>query len=1140
MLLECLQEAEERSRGNKEKRLAAAISTEAWGLMQEEWQGLLFNLLKYDLENDASSPNKGKRRIGRRGGRGGRALMQQFDMQSIDSLIIGNDNYDYRLSTLLTHKIILGDEWSNDWNQNLNLLRSKCKTDGVHPVFHSLSSTFKSILGEMDMYDVIKIEINEDLSWLDKCRIDPSDSEMLVDLLKPPIGINLKGSTLGPLKKLYDQMQRKGKIKQQWLAKQLDARLLSEKTGKVGLLAAILSASAGIDGAKERFESLSTEDGVIGKIAKQQLLLINIREVDGDDDGYSKLYKECISLKNDNSLSDACRVEALMKIPGDVSKVSLKDLELGLKEVTEWGKLRGVEINDSLLRWRIIEAMRDAGRVEELEPYFSNLDITNDQQLVIALSLLDTNIYDLVITKLEEIIESSIDLDLSVILSCELIPMNIRLTVSELLGFSGSADGDTEEMMMELYTKEGDIHALATLISSRENGAQIHPHMTLVAARLIGAESNSVLLEWIDNARRESFSIISDVDLPSYLSPAAFALTSLLDGGETNLQEITSITDASIPGFKQCRRAMMEDGDGLVPQQLLNEMDESFSSSDIGAIENMLFKQLILNLKLNRADSLLQRAEQESHAKAEEIIEDVLTNTPPTYRLMKNVNAQVLEHGVASVALDKWYKNYNSHTVEASIATGRLYEKKGNRLQAARAYHAAAIRCDDFELRQKLNKEALISFAHAGNWPEAIELLESESGLKANITDKFKLYLKVNDEANRDNLEIARDLILDDVVMTKIVEKKNSDGESCAVEVTDYSIEDLNLHLTYPSSHRLPEEPFRGRVLASINWVLKGHNRKGGELESAFQHALNRKRLPEISNIANRANEERGPEHGLLFYERAMNSGKFDTADLQRLSIMQRNMFSRTEINIPIRNRIHLRNLSLKPLVIIDTNLLVDALAEKILHQLKVERDIPMHLDNRREFHKTLLYRLQQGRIDICVHETVRRELKDICERNPKRIRNICGDRLVNPKLWDDKINKKVLLKLANETIKEFNSWNSSEKIGLKKLVQKRIADLEDFFVDLHDVFSDITDAKIKRGSKTTRHSINGEEIYPEFGDIEIMIFSTDIAEQCLEGFGSVLIASRDSDFTYPARALQERLGFIIVDNAQALSHYTN
>ena len=129
-----------------------------------------------------------------------------------------------------------------------------------------------------------------------------------------------------------------------------------------------------------------------------------------------------------------------------------------------------------------------------------------------------------------------------------------------------------------------------------------------------------------------------------------------------------------------------------------------------------------------------------------------------------------------------------------------------------------------------------------------------------------------------------------------------------------------------------------------------------------------------------------------------------------------------------------------RSLVIVDTNLLVDALAEKILHQLKVERDIPMHLDNRREFHKTLLYRLQQGRIDICVHETVRRELKDICERNPKRIRNICGDRLVNPKLWDDKINKKVLLKLANETIKEFNSWNSSEKIGLKKLVQKRIS----------------------------------------------------------------------------------------------------
>ena len=138
-------------------------------------------------------------------------------------------------------------------------------------------------------------------------------------------------------------------------------------------------------------------------------------------------------------------------------------------------------------------------------------------------------------------------------------------------------------------------------------------------------------------------------------------------------------------------------------------------------------------------------------------------------------------------------------------------------------------------------------------------------------------------------------------------------------------------------------------------------------------------------------------------------------------------------------------------------------------------------------------------------------------------------------------LNDYDILKIPNETIKEYNSWNPPTDEGLNELLQTRQIDLDDFFVELRDVFSDITDAKIERGhAQSKRHTINEENIYPEAGDIDIMLFSAYIAEQCLEGFGSILIASRDSDFTYPARAFQERFGFIIVDNAQALSHYTH
>jgi len=1134
-LQECLEESEIRGRGNPGRRLATAPTTDAWAMMGDEWRGLIFNLLKHDAENNSATQGKGKKRVGRRGGRGDRMMMQHWDLENTESLLSGESDADYRLAALLMHKAQMEDEWDNSWNSVLNKLRSQCESQGVHPVFHKLASTFQPVLGELGVYDSVEVKTEDDASWLESCRMDPSDCHLLTELLGPPIGIQLKATQLAPLKRLYDLMSRKGVVKAQWLSRHLDSRLMEEKDGSSGLLAAILATAAELDEVDSRFEHLAKEKGIIGDIAANQLLLINIKE------GGKNVWKDCISLPQGNPLNDACRAHAWAKTPEGGGDLSLEELEKGLDELNTWCEIREVEMDSSNLKWAIVDSMVNADDSEGSRQHFSSLVINSNQQLEIALSLLNSSCHDIVVEKIEKIIENESELDFSILLRHESIPINIRLTVSELLGISGGADQDTEEMMLELYVSTGDIQGLATLLSSRSDSAQVHPHLTLVSARLIDAGSDRDLLNWASQARREAFLVLSDVELPNFLSPAAFALTSLLDGGIADLEQVSSLLNSEgLQSFKQCRRAMMEDGDGLVPQPMLLKMEDSLSSTEMGKIERMLFNQLILNLKLNRADSLLQIAERESHKEAEEIIEEVLTSAPPTFRLMRNVNAQVLEHGVASSALEKWYKSNNAHSMEASIASGRYSEKGGNRLQAARSYQTAATRCDNFELRQKLNKEALISYAHAGNWPEAIELLESESGLKANITERFKLYLQVNDEAARGNLEKAKKTILTNVSETTIIEKKNDDGETYEVEQITHSEEELNLHLTYPSIHRLPGEPYRGRVLAAINQVQKGRKRRGADIEQVFQRALGRKEFTEIFSVANRAADEMGPQHGLLIYERAMNSGKFDVAGLKRLSEMQRTMYSRTEQVIPVRQRIHLNNLALKPLVVVDTNLLVDALAERILRELEIEREVPMHLDSRREFHKTLLYRSQQGRIEMFIPAATRNELRNIAAI-PGRMRKICGDRLIDPKLWDEKITDKSLLALADAVIGEYNSWNPETGANINELVQNQRPEFESFFVNLKKVYSDITDSKINRGhSQAKRQEIDGEALYPEAGDVDIMLFSAYLASQSLEGFGSILVASRDSDFTVPARALQERFGFVTVDNAQALSSYTH
>lgn len=1133
LLLECLEEAEEKSFGNLAKRLAIARRSSAWEMMDADWRGLLFNLMKNDAQGE-SKGNKGRRKIGRRGGRGDRAMLDDFDLEPIESLTSSVDGADYRLATLLTHKTILGEDWDNKWNTKMHEMRSHCEVNGVHPVFHLLADKFQSVLGEMSVYDSVEEDVSDDPAWLELCRIDPTDNQMLISILTPPIGIQLKATQQAPLKRLHDNMERKRGVKSSWLSRQLDLKLLEERDGSIGLLVAILSYAAGSDDAEERFNHLSETEGIIGEIAATQLLLIKIRNND------LSIWQECISLPQENSLNEACRAEAWARMVDNETNLSVKELIEALAELSEWAEIREVEVDPHNLKWAIVSQMAKSGNEKEASQYFEDLTIENDFHLTTSLNLLETECHDLVVEKLESTIESQPNLDLSTILEYGDIPVSVRLSVSDILGVSGSTDEKTEEMMLELHTSQGNIPSLAKLLSSNPDAHKTNPHLTLVTARLIGAESSTDLLTWASDERRKAFRMLNDVKIPSYLSESAFALASLLDGGIADLEKVSILLDADgIQLFKQCRRAMMEDGDGLVPELFLEKLSTNIKEREMGQIEMKLFTQLILSLRLNRADSLLQQAERSSLKKAENIIDGVLQSAPPTYRLMKNINEQVLEHGVASSALEKWYRSNKGNSIEAAIALGRFAEKNGNRLQAARSYKTAASRCDDFELRQKLNKEALISFAHSGSWPEAIELLESESGLSANITERFKLYLKVNDEADRGNLEKATKMILNDVSTSKMIEKTNDEGETYEVEQTTYSQEELNLHHTYPSIYRLPEEPFCGRVLAAINRIKSGRKYKGSDREHAFQRALMRKDLTEIYQVANRAATDLGAEHGLLFYERAIDSGKFDIKNMSELAQMETCMYSRTEDEIPVRKRMHLANLALKPLVVVDTNLLVDALAENVLKLLEIERDVPMHLDSRREFHKTLLYRQQQGRLEIYIPPATRNELRSIATI-PGRVRSICGDRLIDPKLWDKKITDSILTDIADDVISTYNSWTPPKNESINEEIQSRRPDFEMFFAGLRGVYQEITEAKLGRGhSQAKRIEIKGEALYPEAGDIDIMLFSAYLAEQSLEGFGSILVASRDSDFTVPGRALQERFGFIIVDNAQALSRYT-
>jgi len=104
---------------------------------------------------------------------------------------------------------------------------------------------------------------------------------------------------------------------------------------------------------------------------------------------------------------------------------------------------------------------------------------------------------------------------------------------------------------------------------------------------------------------------------------------------------------------------------------------------------------------------------------------------------------------------------------------------------------------------------------------------------------------------------------------------------------------------------------------------------------------------------------------------------------------------------------------------------------------------------------------------------------------------------------------------------------------------EKLVPDFNGFLIRHKDIFTRISENKqLASDNPPPRTIIDGDEIYPERGDIEIMKESAVHAESTIPDVGSVLIATRDSDFKLIARALQDNFGFGVIWTSQQLNRY--
>ena len=291
----------------------------------------------------------------------------------------------------------------------------------------------------------------------------------------------------------------------------------------------------------------------------------------------------------------------------------------------------------------------------------------------------------------------------------------------------------------------------------------------------------------------------------------------------------------------------------------------------------------------------------------------------------------------------------------------------------------------------------------------------------------------------------------------------------------------------------------------------------------------------EVYDLAKEAAES-NPVEGLMFFERAQNSGKFSLRDSKTLADAETSLFAKYKFQIPNSSRRYLKHLSLPPLVIVDTNILVDALVEKISSQLELASETSLDLSEQNSFHKVLISRARDGKISMWLPQIVRHELQEI-GNGISKLRDKFKNSLVRPEILDNVLKQENLAKLIEEVIDDFNQWKPLDiRLEEDSNSSENKEQIKQFLQDYHDIYDELSAMKKAHGGKQKRTKIGGKAIYPEAPDRVIMMISIHLAYQCLEGLGTVLVATRDGDFTLTARAFEERFGFGVVKNSRMLN----
>lgn len=1108
----------------KNRRLNAVGKCPEYTLMDKPWKELVklavleTEIPGQDEDGETIAPSPRFRR-GRRRGRQQSTIPSPTDIQSMTE-----ETPALRFALLLVNKFLHAEQWEEgDYASLETELRETCLAQGVHSVWHEMAKR-SNLFGQFSACPVAESKSTSKKKTLDlsEIAIDPFDAISCLDVFKSIPDEQYSAEDLVAMKRLIKRLSS-GK----WPS--VESNLL-EFEGNLSLVSLLIALNT--NGATDEIlERLRKANKSLAE--RYQLAMV----LTGDSIEWSDDYLT----QNDDDLGKALLKLAWLNGPLDHMSPTTSQLEIGLEILID---AQAPTNRVDVVRWKMLQCYVEEARSDDALEIIQSISLEHDSDASELLPLLIQLNHPDAFSWLEANMNNIDEGGLVSIAQEDAFPTSLRAKALVLLrNQNGEGWTEVQSLAVHIFVQTLNLDELATILLEDELAIPTHPFETLIVAHLLSAGHDEVKWKLARSARKKALQVVQSTDVPASINEDEYKLLLLLEGrieeSVSKLELTDTLPKKGILAVNQIVNALSSGGSHLVDEKHLSNVTESLNEGEMTDMGEALLRTIVSKLRLNNVRLSLERGD--NTAQVVSLLETVLTQPSIPYPIVDGVRELMYEFDIGIESLVQWYQSHHPRSIWALLAQATLDASKGKNLSAARLFKRSADSGEfAYDEEMMLYRKALIYFAFDKKWGEAKQLLSEHPNLRAAITKRFQLYLDVSHKASIQETAQATSMLKNFVKRQETIVEETEEGEKMRTK-TIFKEDELDLLHTYPDEHPkpLPKEPFTGRLLAATNALQRDYRTQSSKSFDRRYRDIMLMRNPdamEVHTLAQQASET-SPLDALRILERAQLSGRFKDRN-KSFANLELVLFRRYQSDIRTSDRRYLRHLPLKPLVLVDTNIVIDALYQRLQEKLNRSNHFEDSTNQRSHFAGYLLYLAANDKVDLWLPKVVRSEVENIT-RSIDDIRSRFENALVDSEVLESTMSPENMKSIVDEIIFDFSTWaGNSDEIEAEAVSDEVKSSMDAFLTQHNEIYDELTKMRQHYEGKNIRTEIDGKKIYPQHPDRKIMQYASVLSNRPIDNVGAIVVATHDGDFTVVARAFEERFGFGIAKNSRTLKQW--